>query len=58
MKSNGTDQSPSSATQLMVHPQVTPDFLDSKLEWRRMFAETWGTFLLVSWPLGAVSSET
>jgi aquaporin Z len=24
-----------------------PDFLDSSLEWRRIFAETWGTFLLV-----------
>lgn len=31
----------------MLNPQVAPDFLDSTLEWRRMFAETWGTFLLV-----------
>ena len=31
----------------MLHPQNSPDFLDDKLEWRRLFAETWGTFLLV-----------
>ncbi len=27
--------------------QSTLDFFDSTLEWRRVFAETWGTFLLV-----------
>src|SRR5579872_1637449 len=27
--------------------QLALDFLDSSLEWRRAFAETWGTFLLV-----------
>ena len=27
--------------------QSTLDFFDSSLEWRRVFAETWGTFLLV-----------
>ncbi len=31
----------------MVHRQRPPDFLDPALEWRRLFAETWGTFLLV-----------
>jgi aquaporin Z len=31
----------------MLNPQVVPDFLDSSLEWRRIFAEIWGTFLLV-----------
>jgi aquaporin Z len=31
----------------MLKPQEAPDFLDSTLEWRRMCAETWGTFLLV-----------
>ena len=31
----------------MVHRQLVPDFLDDSLEWRRVFAETWGTFLLV-----------
>jgi aquaporin Z len=31
----------------MVHKQLSPDFLDPSHEWRRLFAETWGTFLLV-----------
>lgn len=31
----------------MTHPQPAPDFLDARLEWRRIFAEAWGTFLLV-----------
>ncbi|MDA8363923.1 MAG: aquaporin [Gammaproteobacteria bacterium] len=31
----------------MVLKQVSPDFLDPALEWRRLFAEIWGTFLLV-----------
>ena len=31
----------------MLDPQVAPDFSDSTLEWRRMFAEFRGTFLLV-----------
>ena len=31
----------------MISPQAIPDFLDSALEWRRMFSEFWGTFLLV-----------
>ncbi len=31
----------------MVQRQVTPDFLDRRQEWRRLFAEAWGTFLLV-----------
>jgi aquaporin Z len=47
MKSTVTDQSQSSANRRMLNPQVTPDFLDSTLEWRRMYAEVWGTFLLV-----------
>ncbi len=33
--------------QLMVHRQMAPDFFDPSLEWRRVFAEIWGTFLLV-----------
>ncbi|MGH7583489.1 MAG: MIP/aquaporin family protein [Gemmatimonadales bacterium] len=32
--------------QRMVARQVAPDFLDPALEWRRVFAEMWGTFLL------------
>jgi aquaporin Z len=31
----------------MIHGQESPDFLDPTLEWRRIFAEMWGTFLLV-----------
>ncbi len=31
----------------VVQQQSTLDFFDSSLEWRRVFAETWGTFLLV-----------
>ncbi len=31
----------------MVHKEVSPDFLDPSHEWRRLFAEAWGTFLLV-----------
>ena len=47
MKSTGNDQSQSSASRRMLNPQVAPNFSDPALEWRRMFAETWGTFLLV-----------
>ncbi len=35
----------------MLTPHAVPDFLDSAHEWRRLFAEAWGTFLLV---VGAV----
>ncbi|MEQ1473124.1 MAG: aquaporin [Candidatus Acidiferrum sp.] len=31
----------------MVEKQAVPNFFDPSLEWRRVFAETWGTFLLV-----------
>jgi aquaporin Z len=31
----------------LVHPQAPPNFLDPRAEWRRLFAEAWGTFLLV-----------
>jgi aquaporin Z len=31
----------------MVQKQISPDFLDPAHEWRRIFAEAWGTFLLV-----------
>ncbi len=32
---------------LMVQKQAAHNFLDPSHEWRRIFAETWGTFLLV-----------
>ncbi len=31
----------------MLRTQAIPNFLDPALEWRRVFAEVWGTFLLV-----------
>src|SRR5512143_1125248 len=31
----------------MIRRQAPPNFLDPLHEWRRLFAETWGTFLLV-----------
>jgi glycerol uptake facilitator-like aquaporin len=37
----------------MLHPQESPDFLDDTLEWRRLFSEFWGTFLLVLVAAGA-----
>jgi hypothetical protein len=33
--------------QSVVLGSSPPDFLDFSLEWRRLFAETWGTFLPV-----------
>jgi aquaporin Z len=47
MKSNSKEQLQSNAHRLMLNPPEAPDFVDSTLEWRRMFAEIWGTFLLV-----------
>jgi aquaporin Z len=37
----------------MVQRQMSHDFLNRALEWRRVFAETWGTFLLVAVAAGA-----
>lgn len=37
----------------MLTPHAAPDFLDSAHEWRRLFAEAWGTFLLVVVAAGA-----
>jgi len=37
----------------MLHRAMPPDFLESSYEWRRLFAETWGTFLLVVVAAGA-----
>lgn len=31
----------------MLGRTLAPDFLDTSLEWRRIFSEVWGTFLLV-----------
>ena len=37
----------------MLHASAPPDFLESAYEWRRLFAEAWGTFLLVVVAVGA-----
>ena len=37
----------------MLHAGAPPDFLDPRVEWRRLFSETWGTFLLVLVAAGA-----
>ncbi|NNN04700.1 MAG: hypothetical protein HKL90_02245 [Elusimicrobia bacterium] len=37
----------------MLHAQEAPSFLDAAHEWRRLFAEAWGTFLLVLAAAGA-----
>ena len=46
MTSSTTDLH-NAAQEPMVQKQAPPDFLDPVYEWRRLFAETWGTFLLV-----------
>ena len=38
----------------MLHASVPPDFLEPSHEWRRIFSEAWGTFLLVVVAAGAV----
>src|ERR1039457_304980 len=45
--------SKSTSNKRMMLSQKAPNFLDSTLEWRRIFAETWGTFLLVMVAAGA-----
>lgn len=42
-----TDGHTTAQQQRMVRKQLSPDFLDPAHEWRRLFAEAWGTFLLV-----------
>ena len=37
----------------MLRQNAAPNFLDSSLEWRRLFSESWGTFLLVVVAAGA-----
>ena len=39
--------------QRMLRETTPPDFLDSSVEWRRIFSEIWGTFLLVVVAAGA-----
>ena len=46
MESTSRDQ-PGLAQQPVIQRQSAPDFFDTSFEWRRVFAEAWGTFLLV-----------
>lgn len=46
-ESNDKDKSQSGATQVVLNKKAASDFWNPALEWRRLFAETWGTFLLV-----------
>ncbi|HTP42846.1 MAG TPA: aquaporin [Nitrospiria bacterium] len=43
----GEEQHNTEQQERMVRRQVSPDFLNPMHEWRRLFAEAWGTFLLV-----------
>jgi len=43
----GENQHNTEQQERMVRRQVSPDFLNPMHEWRRLFAEAWGTFLLV-----------
>jgi aquaporin Z len=46
-------QTGSTPERRMLHASAPPDFLASAHEWRRLFSETWGTFLLVVVAAGA-----
>src|SRR5664280_3344954 len=46
-------RSGSTVQQRMLDGSVALDFLESAHEWRRLFAEAWGTFLLVVVAAGA-----
>ncbi len=54
MTSAHSDRTRLTAEQRMLQGSATPDFLEPAHEWRRLFAETWGTFLLVVVAAGAV----
>jgi aquaporin Z len=45
--SSQKDQQNTSQQGQMIEKQSSPDFWDPAHEWRRIFAEAWGTFLLV-----------
>ncbi len=47
MESIGRGRPDAAQQQRMVQRPLAPDFFDPSLEWRRVFAEIWGTFLLV-----------
>src|SRR5579863_9884166 len=47
------EQAGSTPEQRMLHALAPPDFLETAHEWRRLFSEAWGTFLLVVVAAGA-----
>ena len=47
------EQSGLTLEQRMLHPLAPPNFLEPAHEWRRLFSEAWGTFLLVVVAAGA-----
>lgn len=47
MESTGRERQDAAQQHPVIQGHSTHDFFDSSLEWRRVFAETWGTFLLV-----------
>lgn len=47
MTSIRNEQKKAALRRRMIQMQLSPDFLNPAHEWRRLFAETWGTFLLV-----------
>jgi aquaporin Z len=47
MESTGQGMPNTAQQQRAIRRKSALDFFDSSLEWRRVFAETWGTFLLV-----------
>ena len=54
MESTGSGQTDAGQQQRMVERQLERDFFDPSLEWRRVCAETLGTFLLVLVAAGGV----
>jgi aquaporin Z len=46
-KASAKDQRTVEQQGRMLQKQISPDFLDPAHEWRRLFGEAWGTFLLV-----------
>src|SRR5579863_1435908 len=47
------EQAGSTLEQRMISASAPPDFLETAHEWRRLFSEAWGTFLLVVVAAGA-----
>ena len=54
MKPSPTEDTTSAFAARMLHATAVPDFLEAAHEWRRLFSEAWGTFLLVVVASGAV----